>query len=402
MTSPDRPRSVRAVNLARTLGAALAADRPQTRADLAASTSTTRATTSRLVDDLVAGGLLQEQVRDDDARRPPGRPGTPLVAGRDVAALGLQIDVDRLAAVVVDLAGDVRVEHVQPGDHRRSRPAPVLARLARLARRAVDDVADLELVGAGLALPGLVGAGPTLLRAPNLGWSGIDLGRLRAPLEGHLAPVVGNEADLAALTVAYAAPGRPGDLRDFVYLSGSTGVGGAVVVDGAPVVGRHGWAGEVGHVTVDPGGPVCACGSTGCLELYVGARALASASGLDGPGTSAEIARRAAAGDPTAVAVVEGAARALGIALSTVVNVLDVPVVVLGGHLRDLGEQLRPSLERTLAQRVLSASWAPPRVVVAERHPLAPAVGAALGRLQHLVTDPQPWCDARAGARQHP
>jgi predicted NBD/HSP70 family sugar kinase len=389
-------RSQRATNLARTLGAALAAATPQTRADLAVTTSTTRATASRLVDDLVAGGLLQEQVRPDDARRPPGRPGTPLAPGRGVAALGLQVDVDRVAAVVVDLAGEVRAEHVQPGDHRASRPAPVLARLARLAHRALDDARGLDLVGAGLALPGLVGAGPTLLRAPNLGWSGVDLGRLPPPLDGDLAPAVGNEADLAALTVAYAAPGRPGDLADFVYLSGSTGIGGAVVVDGRPVVGRHGWAGEVGHVTVDPDGPVCACGSTGCLELYAGARALASAAGLAGPVASAELARLVEAGDASAVAAVEGAARALGIALSTVVNVLDVPVVVLGGHLRELGEQLRPALERTLSQRVLSASWAPPRVVVAERHPLAPAVGAALGRLQALVADPQPWCDARS------
>ena len=266
--------------MARTLAAALSSPRPSTRADLAVATSTTRATVSRLVDDLVAGGLLAELAPDDGRPRTPGRPGTPLVAGTGVAALGLQVDVDRLAAVVVDLAGRVRVERVLPGDHRGSAPGPVLARLARLAAGALDDARDLALVGAGLALPGIVGEdGATLLRAPNLGWSGVRLDDLPAPLVDGLAPVLGNEADLAALTVAYAAPGRPGAHADFLYLSGSTGIGGAVVVDGRPVVGRHGWAGEVGHVTVDPDGPVCACGSTGCLELYAGARALADAAG---------------------------------------------------------------------------------------------------------------------------
>ena len=78
-------------------------------------------------------------------------------------------------------------------------------------------------------------------------------------------------------------------------------------------------------------------------------------------------------------------------------NLLDVPVVVLGGHLRELGERLRPSLEQAMARRVLSASWAPPAVVVAEHQPLAPAVGAAYSRLIGLVDDPRGWCDAALG-----
>ena len=97
---------------------------------------------------------------------------------------------------------------------------------------------------------------------------------------GGLVPRIGNEADLAARTVAESAPGRPGDLSDFIYLSGEIGIGGAVVVDGRGMAGRHGWAGEIGHVSVDPDGPACPCGSTGCLERYAGKDAILSAAGL--------------------------------------------------------------------------------------------------------------------------
>ena len=99
-----------------------------------------------------------------------------------------------------------------------------------------------------------------LLRAPNLGWADVDVVTALGP--GPLAGVpvsVGNEADLAAVTVSSVRPGVAGRLQDFLYVSGETGIGGAVVLDGVPLRGRHGWAGEIGHVTVDVAGPPCPC-----------------------------------------------------------------------------------------------------------------------------------------------
>ncbi|WP_205859744.1 ROK family protein [Phycicoccus endophyticus] len=389
---------VRAVNLARVLSAALACPTPPTRADLALATATTRATAARLVDDLLAGGLLEELGAQAGRPRGPGRPGTPLGPGSTLGALGLQVDVDRVAAVVVDLTGAVRAERVEDDDLRGSRPAPVLRRLARLAHRALADAPDVLVVGARLALPGIVADDGVLLRAPNLGWSDVPVAELLPDLPGLAAVAVGNEAELAAVPISFAAPGRPGTHRDFVYLSGSTGIGGAVVLDGHPVRGRHGWAGEVGHVTVDPAGPACACGSTGCLEQYAGARALAAAAGLPETTRTSEVARRATAGDARAREAVERAAAGLGIALSAVVNVLDVPVIVLGGHLRELGELVRPTLERTLGRRVLSAAWVTPVVEVAPERPVAAALGAAYVELHRLVADPGPWLEGRTAA----
>ena len=391
-STPGDVGAVRAGNLSRVVRSVLASDAPPTRAEVAAVTSMTRATVSRLTDDLLAGGILAEL---DPVGGGPGRPGTPLVAGaRRYAALGLQVNVSYLAAVVVDLRGTLLAELVEPGDQRDLPPDQVLGRLAALAAKALADIpSGMTLVGSRVAVPGIVSSDSgVLLRAPNLGWSGVDVSAL-LDLSGAGAPPasVGNEAELASASVSLERPGRPGPLRDFVYLSGEIGIGGAVVLDGRPVLGRHGWAGEIGHVTVDPAGPACACGSTGCLEQYAGRRALFEAAGLAPTSATADLVRLVDRGDPDAVAAVDRAAWGLGTALGVVVNLVDVPVIVLGGHLRELAGLLQPRVEAILRSRVLSAAWDSPSVLAADAHPAPGALGGALLELEHLVADPAGW-----------
>ncbi|MGN6752927.1 MAG: ROK family protein, partial [Intrasporangium sp.] len=314
-------------------------------------------------------------------------------------------NVGYLAAVVVDLAGTVLVQRLVERDLRRSDPAAVLRRLEDLGEEALgtlpaalrgEEGEALEapvLVGAGLALPGIVSADSGLLvRAPNLDWSQVDIvGGLDADRLGGVVPSIGNEANLAAMTVTESRPGHPSGLRDFIYLSGETGIGGAVVIDGFPLGGRHGWAGEIGHVSVDPAGPACPCGSTGCLEQYAGKRALLGAAGLEPDAPADLLVDRFRAGDPAAASAVDRAAWALGCALADVVNVVDVPVIVLGGHLRDVAEVLRPRLEATLRRRVLSARWTTPSVELAPRVAAPGALGAAYVALDAVVADPARW-----------
>ena len=391
-STPGDVGAVRAGNLSRVVRSVLAADAPPTRAEVAAATSMTRATVSRLTDDLLAGGILAEL---DPVGGGPGRPGTPLVAGaRRYAALGLQVNVGYLAAVVVDLRGTLLAELVDTADQRDLPPDQVLGRLAALAAKALADIpSGMTLVGSRVAVPGIVSSDSgVLLRAPNLGWSGVDVSAL-LDLSGAGAPPasVGNEAELASASVSLERPGRPGPLRDFVYLSGEIGIGGAVVLDGRPVLGRHGWAGEIGHVTVDPAGPACACGSTGCLEQYAGRRALFEAAGLAPASATADLVRLVDRGDPDAVAAFDRAAWGLGTALGVVVNLVDVPVIVLGGHLRELAGLLQPRVEAILRGRVLSADWDSPRVLAADAHPAPGALGGALLELEQLVADPAGW-----------
>ena len=136
--------------------------------------------------------------------------------------------------------------------------------------------------GVAVALPGLVEAQTgTLLRAPNLGWSGIPVAdEIAARLPGlqDLAVRADNEANLAALAEHWQGVAR--DLENFVCVFGEVGVGGGIFIDGELFRGAHGFGGEFGHITVDPSGPPCKCGSSGCLETFVGLEAIARRAGV--------------------------------------------------------------------------------------------------------------------------
>jgi predicted NBD/HSP70 family sugar kinase len=393
--SGARQSTLRATNLALVLRTVCGAAEPLSRADVAGATAMTRATAARLVDELLANGLLDETERAVLPRR--GRPATPLVPGARFAALGLQVDAGLLAGRVLDLRGRVIAETVVEGDFVGSDPEATLARLGRLMTALLAELPrGLQLVGAGLALPGIVDVDAgVLLRAPNLGWTDerpADL--LGAQLPDGVALRLGNEADLAARAFADTAPGRPGRHRDFLYLSGQIGIGGAIVHAGEVLYGSSGWAGEVGHVCVDPAGPVCRCGSTGCLERYAGRHALLAEAGLPLDAPASRLRDLATQGDPAALRAISTAANALAIALAGVVNVLDVPTVVLGGHLGELADLLHGDLEEQLSRRVLSARWRRPQLVAAESAPAAGATGAALRALSEVVREPARWLTA--------
>lgn len=384
--------TVRDTNLGLVARTVCASATPISRAGVADRTALTRSTVSRLVDVLVAGGVLAELVPLAGAGR--GRPGTPLVAGGGLVALGLQVNAGYLAATLLDLRGRVVAERVVTGDFVASDPGPTLARLSSLAAEVLGRMHSASrLAGAGLALPGIVSSDSgRLLVAPNLRWSDLVAAAVMDPAAvGGMPLHVANEASLAALTVAQVAPGRRGALSDFIYLSGEIGIGGAAVLDGRVMAGRHGWAGEIGHVCVDPDGPPCPCGSTGCLEQYAGRRALLTAAGLPVDAPTADLVERVRAGDPRASDAVARAARALGVALAGVVNVLDIPAIVLGGHLGQIAELVRPDLERELTTRALSARWVAPTISTGSNDPAPGATGAALQVLSGVLADPARW-----------
>jgi predicted NBD/HSP70 family sugar kinase len=229
----------------------------------------------------------------------------------------------------------------------------------------------------------------TLLTSPNLGWSDVNPGSMFRGRSALGVPFrLANEADVAALSVALIGPGRTGALSDFVYVSGGIGVGGAIVVGGRVLAGGYGRGGEIGHVSVDVEGPTCACGSTGCLEQYVGWPALSAKAGVPPRVSATELADAVIAGDHAAITAVEGAARALGVAVASVLNLVDVPTVVLGGTLAALAEVISPTLQETLQRRVLTARWSPVAVRSAPQIVAAGATGAALSALADVLENP--------------
>ncbi|WP_433797430.1 ROK family transcriptional regulator [Actinoplanes sp. CA-252034] len=368
---------MRAHNLALVLHTVANSTHPPSRAAVAAATGLTRATVSALVDDLVAGGLLIEV--DPPPRTGAGRPAVGLaLTSAGPAGLGLEINVDYLAACVVDLTGAVRHRHVEHADQRPADPAEALAALGRLAAtaRLAAEADGLIVAGAALAVPGLV-AGGVVRVAPNLGWQDVDaVTALRAvPELADLPITVDNEANLAALGELRVTGGATpalsgltvdrGDGSSFLYVSGEIGIGAGLVIDGELYRGVRGWSGEIGHVTVYPDGLPCRCGARGCLEQYAGQEALARNEPL--------------------------AAAALGIALSAVVNLLDVPVIVLGGAYAPIFGTLRGGIEAELRRRVLTAGLAPVSLRAAALGADAAMRGAADTIIRAVREDPAAW-----------
>ncbi|WP_236654783.1 ROK family protein [Streptacidiphilus anmyonensis] len=369
---PARQQSIRASNLALAYRLVLDAPTPVSRAALAAATGMTRATAGALADALLAAGLVAEVAPPPASSA--GRPATGLVpASTGWAGLGLEVNVDHLAACVVDLTGAVRHQVSIEGDQRGRGPGPVLADLAELANRAAADLAatGLHVAGAAVAVPGLVrSTSGRVLRAPNLDWQDVDVVAdltPRLPVT-PLAPAVGNEADYAALAELAADRG----LRDFLYVSGEIGVGAGVVFDRRLFTGSRGWAGEIGHVTVEPGGDACRCGARGCLETVAGLDALRA---------------------PTPDAAVRAGA-GLGRAIAAAVNLYDLDTVVLGGAYAGRPD-LEESVRAALTEHVVSAGWAPVAVRRSGLGGTAAAVGAATSVVHGIHADPAAW-EARA------
>jgi predicted NBD/HSP70 family sugar kinase len=368
-----------------------------TRAGVAARVGLTRAAVSSLVEQLIESGFLSESGKTFSGQA--GRPGTVLkVARTGLAGIGVEINVDYVAVCVVDLAGTDRVRLVEHLDNRGAAPVEVFGRAARIAARALESATeqDLRPVGAELALPGLISGG-SVLQAPNLGWTSVPAQTPFAEALAALRPGLPalpvrseNEANLAALAELWF--GGLGDVRSFLYLTGEIGVGGALVLDGELLRGANGFAGEIGHVAVSDNGPLCRCGSRGCLEQYAGQAALLRAAGLDeraGAAGMAELEHRARTGDDAALAALSGAGRALGRALSGAVNLFDPDAVVLGGVYRPLMPWLGPPTGAELEARVVSGLWSPTSARLRASSPAADAArGAAALVVQDVLADP--------------
>lgn len=387
-------------NLSVTLDTLLRAQKPMSRADLAKETGLTKATLSLLASMLIESGVVQEG--EPVVSTTYGRPSTPLeIRGGSIAGIGLQINTDSYGCLALDLNGDTLGREWVSEDMTGTDPYEIFAKLdamtfpleSRLKRR------GCKVVGAGFALPGIVTDDMWLLVARNLGWENVNLTRFN--VVRRLDVVAGNEAKMAAIAQipGYATERAPFlnvvDRTDsFIYLSTDIGIGGAVVRDGEVVMGSHGFAGEIGHLSVAMDGPLCSCGRHGCLEAFAGRRALVEAAGIaeDGDATSSEaidmFLQRWRAGDSDVAKVVDQAADALVSAIASAVNLVDVDTVLLGGLWTHFGDELATVLEGRLRSEILGYPNVKIRVFVppVALHPSL--YGAAEMGLRRFIENP--------------
>ncbi len=294
-----------------------------------------------------------------------------MTADSDRLALAVDIGGTKFAAAIVNDAGDVLVTR-RAATPRSSDPDVVFAALV--------EAVDATLTAAGLALPGSGGGRPSngdqgsangeLVAAIGVGTAApLDLtvgtvspvnipGWRSFPLRDRLTErygvPVGMIGDAVAVAVAEHWKGAAQGYLNVLGMVVSTGVGGGFILGGQAVAGSTGNAGHIGHISVDPKGPVCVCGGIGCLEAISSGPSLAAWAAehgfTGGDGTAVAVAQAAANGEPVAVQAFARSGAALGMAIAGAVTLLDLDLVVIGGGVaaagpsvvRAVGEVLQP------------------------------------------------------------
>ncbi|MGY2128592.1 ROK family transcriptional regulator [Blastococcus sp. SYSU DS0617] len=394
--APADQAAVRRGNLGRVLRL-LRDEGPRSRARIAEQTGLNKATVSSLVAELADRGL----VTTGDVHRggSVGRPGLLVqLDGRSVCAIGVELNVDFVAVLVLDLRGDVLLQHREALDVPALGPEATLDEVARLVQQARDAVEDAVPVGLTVAVPGLVrSVDGVVTLAPNLGWRDVPVLEELTARIGPGCPVrVENDANLSA--IAEWASGPEARTPDLVYLTGEVGVGGGLIVDGRLLRGTAGLSGEVGHTPLGDPDVVCGCGRRGCWETAVGLGALLRAAADPGDPVRdatrdlelrlAEIAARAEAGDRRTLDALAQVGRALGTGAAVLINLVNPAVVLLGGYFAVLGRFLVEPMTAELQDRVFGPDLAGARIVLSGLGFTAAVRGGAHVALETVFDDP--------------
>jgi glucokinase-like ROK family protein len=366
------------------------------RAEISRRLDVSRSTVSEIVGALLPKGLVAE------VGTGPSRGGRrPIVLRFQDDAhviLGVEMGATHVAVALTNLRGRVIAWELR--DH-PVRPDP------EGTRRLIGEMCDACLASARMSPKRLVGVGiavPSPVDPAHLDrlselvmpeWHG-HLGLDALALRYGVPLFVDNDANLGALAEHWWGAGR--GVSDFAYIKIATGLGSGHVIGGEIYRGATGVAGEIGHLAMDPQGELCICGLHGCLATMVGAPALVKRaeallaehpdSALAGTRpTIASIEDAALAGDALALRLAHEAAEHLGIAIASLLNLMNPSVVILGGGLTRLGELLLEPLRETAARRTLASSLTASAIRMADLGPQAIAVGASTLVLKAALED---------------
>jgi predicted NBD/HSP70 family sugar kinase len=350
------------------------------RAEIARRTGLSRSTVSSLVSDLQADGLVVERGEPGAAHGTQGgRP--PILLSFDAsagAAVGIDFGHSHLRVAVSDLSSRILAERAVPldTDHAAEQGLDAAAELVAelLAEANLDEA---QVIGAGMGLPGPILQEDGLVGSSAIlpGWVGVRaVAEMRRRLDVPI--LVDNDANLGAL--AEAAFGAGQDASDLIYLKVASGIGAGLLLNGRLYRGTGGLAGELGHFLVDPNGLVCRCGNRGCLETLAATGALVELLGRS-HGDDMTVQRMldlARAGDVGCRRVIADAGRAIGRAISMLINMLNPELVVVGGDLAAAGDLLLDGVRDSIARAALPSAAEAAEVVTGVLGERAQVLGA--------------------------
>jgi glucokinase-like ROK family protein len=341
------------------------------------------------VDALLASGLVQDKGR---APSRVGRPSTLLALDPAIryGAIDLgatSIDIEITDGYLEPLAAFSEEADVKAG------PTAILQRITELFANLRSDGAFDRLNAIGIGVPGPVNVDDGMPVSPPImpGW---DRFPLRAALEMDFGcpAIVDNDVNIMSAGEGYRGIAR--NVRNYLFVKVGTGIGCGVHIDGRLYRGDKGCAGDIGHIRLDSRGPLCACGHYGCLEAYFGGSALnrhadtAARSGTSpylaarlaaaGVVTARDVGKGAIQRDPVCLRLVREGGSRLGEVLASLVSFINPSMIVIGGGLAGLGNQLLAEIRTVVYQRSLPLATGDLPIVLSELGPRAGVTGAAL------------------------
>lgn len=313
---------------------------------------------------------------------------------------GVHISSDRLEVAVAD--ADAQIVWQQAAMLPRGvRHTQALEQAIGLIRQGIGESGVPGISGIGVCVHGLVRSEDDLLVfAPNLGWENVRIGDV---LESEFDVPVVVENDVRAMTLAESWCGFARNVRDYVYLYIGPGIGGSIVLDNELYKGTGGFAGEFGHNTIDPEGPLCTCGNRGCLqamasettllENYIRQRRQKKAPPDDGF-TFADMLQAAKDGDADAVEQIVRGARFIGIEVGNIINALSPALIVINGRITSFGNTVMTVIDDEVRRRGLKYSQNYTRIVFSHLGERAPIEGAATCIVRELFASPKKFLPA--------
>lgn len=285
-------------------------------------------------------------------------------------AAGIDVGGTKCLGVVINADHSITSEHDIV--HEVRHPTPHASKLVDALAVLAGELGDVDSLGVGV--PGLITLDGVMRASPNIPGS-VDIAvgpELSARLGRHVH--IDNDGNLAALAEWRYGAGR--GARNMWMVTLGTGIGGGHVLEGKVQRGVNGFAGEIGHMVVNPDGPRCTCGRKGCWEVYASGRGLKMLAAGE-PGES--VIERARRGDADAVTVLEAFARWVALGLSNLTNISDPDVIVIGGGVSENADVMMPIVRRWFVELLYSPEQRThPDLRIAQLGEHAGAIGAAL------------------------
>ncbi|MEA4813097.1 MAG: ROK family transcriptional regulator [Anaerolineaceae bacterium] len=332
---------------------------PISRADVARMLGLSPATITSLTAEMIGEGLIFEKAAGNSSG---GRPPVLLAINPHGGfAVGLKLTESEVIAALTDLEATLIAKARLPWGGQSVRQA------SEVINNAIEQLIEQakinrkQILGVGIGLAGVVNVeAGKLLNSPYLPWKNLDL---TAELQKRLRIPVYIDNDVNTLTLAEKWFGAGQGYKDFIVVTLGRGVGMGIVVNNQLQHGKHGGAGELGHIVVQENGALCSCGKRGCLEAYIGdsglvkmAQSKYAEAGKPKPDLSIDaLTQLAFEGDSIALEVMKTEASYLGQTLANLLNILDPALIVLGGEGLRAGELLLREVKKMIAAHVINA-----------------------------------------------